>query len=76
VVAYADAHGAGSHAYGSLAFVVGPHLGIDVARHVTLTLGADLQAAVTAERVVAGTTRVAQLSNIGFEVALGLAWRR
>jgi hypothetical protein len=75
LVAYADAHAAGQHALVSLAFVVGPALGIALGHGLALSLGADLQVAVTDEKVESGTTVVAGLSRVALEGWLGLSWR-
>jgi hypothetical protein len=76
LVAYADAHAAGHHVFASIAFVVGPHLSIGLSRDLSVALGGDLQVAVTEEKVVAGSTVVAQLSRLALEASLGLSWRR
>jgi hypothetical protein len=70
-----DAHSEGRHAVASLAFVGGPRLALTLAGPIALVAGADLDVAVTDEKVVAGTTRVAQFSRASVEVTLGIAWR-
>jgi hypothetical protein len=76
LLAYADAHAAGHHLFASIAFVVGPHLSIGLTHGLSVALGGDLQVAVTEEKVVAGSTTVAQLSRFALEASLGLSWRR
>ena len=76
LIASADAEKAGYHYYATLAFVVGPHLSIGLGHGLAIGLGADLQVAVTDEKVESGTTRIAQLSHAALEASLGLCWRR
>ena len=70
-----DAHSEGRHAVASVAFVGGPRLALTVSGPVALVVGADFDVALTDEKVVAGTTRVAQFSRASVEVTVGIAWR-
>jgi hypothetical protein len=70
-----DAHSAGRHAVASVAFVGGPRLALTLAGPIALVVGADFEIALTDEKVVAGSTRVAQFSRTSVEVTVGIAWR-
>jgi hypothetical protein len=70
-----DAHTDGRHAVASVAFVGGPRLALTLAAPVALVVGADFDVALTDEKVVAGTSRVAQFSRASVEVTVGIAWR-
>jgi hypothetical protein len=70
-----DAHAEGRHAVASLAFVVGPRLALTLSGRLALLVGADLDVAVTDEKVLVGDLRLAQFSRAAVEVTLGLAWR-
>ena len=59
----------------SLAFVGGPRLALILGGPIALVVGADFGVAVTDEKVVAGTSRVAQFSRASVEVTIGFAWR-
>ena len=70
-----DAHAEGRHAVASLAFVAGPRLAVTLAGPLALVVAADLDVAVTDEKVTAGTARVAEFVRPSVEVSLGLSWR-
>lgn len=70
-----DAHSEGRHAVASFAVAVGPRLALTLAGPLALVAGADLDVAVTDEKIVAGDTRVAQFSRASIELTLGIAWR-
>lgn len=70
-----DAHAEGRHAVASFAVAVGPRFGLTLSGPVALVVGADLDIAVTDEKVTAGTMRVAQFSRASVEISLGIAWR-
>jgi hypothetical protein len=70
-----DAHAEGRHTVASLAFVAGPRLAVTLAGPFALVAGADLDLAVTDEKVTAAGARVAQFSRPSVEVTLGVAWR-
>jgi hypothetical protein len=75
LVLFEDAHAAGRHTVAALAFTVGPRLGFALGGPIALVVGADLDVAVTDEKVTAGAARVAQFSYGVVEVTVGLAWR-
>ncbi len=70
-----DAHAEGRHAVASFAATVGPRLAVTLAGPLALVAGADLDVAVTDEKVTAGSMRVAQFSRASVELSLGIAWR-
>ncbi|MCU1277244.1 MAG: hypothetical protein JWM53_790 [bacterium] len=70
-----DAHSEGRHTVASLAFVGGPRLSLTLGGPIALVAGADFDLAITDEKVVAGTTRVAQFSRASVEATLAIAWR-
>jgi hypothetical protein len=70
-----DAHAEGRHAVASLAFVAGPRLSLALAGPLAIVAGADIDVAITDEKVTAGGARVAEFSRPSVDVMLGLSWR-
>jgi hypothetical protein len=70
-----DAHSEGRHTVASFAVAVGPRLALTLAGPIALVAGADLDVAVTDEKVTSGGSRIAQFSRASVEVTLGIAWR-
>jgi hypothetical protein len=59
----------------SLAFVAGPRLSLALAGPLAIVAGADIDVAITDEKVTAGGARVAEFSRPSVDVMLGLSWR-